>query len=105
MGKDLGKTTGWIHRSTLKTRGVRMINGATYEKIDDRGLHIQHRGRQELLPVDTVVICAGQESRRELHQELVAAGIEVHLIGGAEKALELDAQRAIEEGWLLGARI
>jgi 2,4-dienoyl-CoA reductase (NADPH2) len=105
MGKDLGKTTGWIHRSTLKARGVRMISGAVYEKIDDRGLHIQRRGRQELLPVDTVVICAGQESRRELHQELVAAGIEVHLIGGAEKALELDAQRAIEEGWLLGAKI
>jgi 2,4-dienoyl-CoA reductase (NADPH2) len=105
MGKGLGKTTGWIHRAILKRRAVRMISGVVYEKIDDRGLHIRRKGRRELLPVDTVVICAGQESQRELHEELVAAGIEVHLIGGAGEALELDAQRAIEEGWLLGAKI
>jgi 2,4-dienoyl-CoA reductase (NADPH2) len=105
VGQTLGKTTGWILRLTLKQRKVKMLNGVTYRKIDDQGLHITHREKDIILDVDNVVICAGQEPLRELLPELEAAGITTHLIGGVEKAAELDAQRAIDQGVRLGAAI
>ncbi|MFN0173200.1 MAG: FAD-dependent oxidoreductase [Saprospiraceae bacterium] len=104
VGERLGKTTGWAHRMTLKSRNVQMWNEVEYLKIDDAGLHITVQGKPQLLEVENVVVCAGQESMRELYAPLVAAGIKVHLIGGAKEASELDAQRAIEEGFLLCQR-
>jgi 2,4-dienoyl-CoA reductase (NADPH2) len=98
VGDGLGKTTGWIHRTSLKNRQVDMIAGVTYRKVDDGGLHITVGERDMTLPVDNVVICAGQEPLRELQAELAAAGVQVHLIGGADKAEELDAKRAIKQG-------
>jgi 2,4-dienoyl-CoA reductase (NADPH2) len=98
VGDGLGKTTGWIHRTSLKNRHVDMIAGVTYRKVDDAGLHITVGERDMTLPVDNVVICAGQEPQRELQAELLAAGVQVHLIGGADKAEELDAKRAIKQG-------
>jgi 2,4-dienoyl-CoA reductase (NADPH2) len=98
FGESLGKTTGWAHRITLKNRGVHMMAGVAYERIDDEGLHIRVDDQQLLLPVDHVVICAGQDSVRTLFDPLTAAGVGVHLIGGAKEAAEIDAQRAIEEG-------
>ena len=98
VGDGLGKTTGWIHRTSLKNRQVEMIAGVTYRKVDDAGLHITVGERDMTLPVDNVVICAGQEPQRELQAELLAAGVQVHLIGGADKAEELDAKRAIKQG-------
>jgi 2,4-dienoyl-CoA reductase (NADPH2) len=105
VGANLGKTTGWIHRTTLKNKGVTMINGVSYERIDDKGLHISINGEPKLLEVDHIVVCAGQEPNRELHQALVDAGVSVHLIGGADKAAELDAKRAIKQGTELAAAI
>lgn len=105
LGQTLGKTTGWILRLTLKQMRVQMMNGVTYHKIDDRGLHITHRDKDRVLDVDNVVVCAGQEPLRELLPDLEAAGITTHLIGGVEKAAELDAQRAIDQGVRLGAGI
>ena len=105
MGKDLGKTTGWIHRTTLKRRGIIMLNGLTYERIDDRGLYITRKEKTELLQVDNVVICAGQEPLRELYDEIITSGISAHLIGGAQRAAELDAKRAIDQGCRLAATI
>jgi 2,4-dienoyl-CoA reductase (NADPH2) len=101
VGDGLGKTTGWIHRTSLKNRQVEMLAGVTYRRIDDAGLHITVGERDLTLPVDNVVICAGQEPQRELQSELVAAGVNVHLIGGADKAEELDAKRAILQGTVL----
>jgi 2,4-dienoyl-CoA reductase (NADPH2) len=101
VGERLGKTTGWAHRLTLKHRNVQMWNEVEYLGIDDAGLHLRVKGETRLLEVENVVICAGQESLRELYEPLEAAGIRVHLIGGAKEAGELDAKRAIEEGWLL----
>ena len=98
VGEGLAKTTGWIRRTLLRRRGVRMLAGVEYLKIDDAGLHVNVDGRPQLLDVDTVVICAGQEPRRELVAGLAAAGIQPKLIGGADVALELDAKRAIEQG-------
>ena len=98
VGAGLAKTTGWIRRTLLKRRGVAMLAGVEYEKIDDAGLHIRVDGVRQLLAVDTIVICAGQEPRRELVAGLTAAGIRHQLIGGADVALELDAKRAIEQG-------
>ena len=86
-------------------RDVVMINGVTYDRIDDRGLHITVRDKPRLLEVDTVVVCAGQESLRDLQKELAPTGIPVHLIGGADKAVELDAKRAIDQGARLAASI
>jgi 2,4-dienoyl-CoA reductase (NADPH2) len=103
IGKDLGKTTGWIHRTSLKNRGVVMLNGVTYEHIDDRGLTITRKGERQTLAVDTVVICAGQESHDRLYRDIINGGKPVHLIGGAERALELDAERAIDQGCRLAA--
>jgi 2,4-dienoyl-CoA reductase (NADPH2) len=105
IGKSLGKTTGWIHRLALKMRNVVMINGATYNKIDDKGLHITVREKEKLLEVDTVIVCAGQEPLRDLLDGLRSAGMTVHLIGGADKAVELDAKRAIDQGARLAAEI
>ena len=104
-GKDLGKSTGWIHRSTLKKRGVRMLAGATYERIDDQGLHINHHGESQVLAVDQVVICAGQEPMAMLAEELAGKGPDIHVIGGARLAAELDAKRAIDEGSRLAAAL
>ena len=98
VGEGLAKTTGWIRRALLKRRGVRMIPGVEYERIDDAGLHIKVDGRPQLIEADTVVICAGQEPRRELEASLRAAGKTVTLIGGADVAMELDARRAIAQG-------
>ncbi|MET9428969.1 MULTISPECIES: NADPH-dependent 2,4-dienoyl-CoA reductase [unclassified Streptomyces] len=105
VGAGLGKTTGWIHRTELKHRGVTMVAGATYERIDDEGLHITVDGEARTVPVDTVVLCTGQEPRRELYEELVAAGVSAHLIGGADVAAELDAKRAIDQGTRLAAEL
>ncbi|MBL7781470.1 MAG: FAD-dependent oxidoreductase [Saprospiraceae bacterium] len=104
VGDRLGKTTGWAHRLTLKNRGVRMWSEVQYEKIDDAGLHITVKGQPQVLEVDNIVVCAGQHSMRALQEPLQAAGIPVHLIGGAKEAGELDAKRAIEEGWALTMR-
>ncbi|MCH8112951.1 MAG: FAD-dependent oxidoreductase [Proteobacteria bacterium] len=103
LGAGLGKSTGWIHRAALRQAGVTMMGGVTYRGIDHQGLHISLNGRDELLPADTIVNCAGQEPRRELAGDLLAANITVHIIGGADKALELDAQRAIDQGARLAA--
>ncbi|QXN64622.1 NADPH-dependent 2,4-dienoyl-CoA reductase [Serratia fonticola] len=98
VGEGLGKTTGWIHRTSLAVRGVKMLNSVSYQRIDDEGLHILRAEQESCLPVDTVVICAGQEPRRELQQPLLEMGKTVHLIGGADVAAELDARRAIDQG-------
>ena len=103
VGKNLGKSTGWIHRRELNMRGVNMLSGCEYEKIDDAGLHLNIEGKAKLLEVDHVVICAGQEPQRELQAPLLAQGKSVHLIGGADKAAELDAKRAIDQGTRLAA--
>ena len=105
VGDGLGKTTGWIHRTSLKNRNVEMIAGATYNKIDDAGLHISVGGKDVLLPVDNVVLCAGQEPFRALQAGLEAAGQKVTLIGGADVAAELDAKRAIKQGTEVAAAL
>ncbi|MGC4966419.1 FAD-dependent oxidoreductase [Streptomyces globisporus] len=105
VGAGLGKTTGWIHRTELRHRGVEMIAGASYDLIDDEGLHLTVDGEPRVLPVDTVVLCAGQEPRRELYEKLSAGAVPVHLIGGADVAAELDAKRAIRQGTELAATL
>lgn len=105
VGAGLGTTTGWIHRAELKHRGVVSVAGATYDRIDDQGLHITVGGEQHLVPADTVVLCTGQEPRRDLYEALRAAGVEAHLIGGADVAAELDAKRAIRQGTELAASL
>ncbi|SDH42252.1 NADPH-dependent 2,4-dienoyl-CoA reductase [Pseudomonas panipatensis] len=106
VGDGLGKTTGWIHRTGLKNKQVQMLNSVEYLKVDDAGLHIRvGEGEPQVLPVDTVILCAGQEPLRELHDGLVAAGQRVHLIGGADVAAELDAKRAINQGSRLAAEL
>ncbi|MFD8500339.1 FAD-dependent oxidoreductase [Amycolatopsis sp. NPDC059657] len=103
IGAGLGKTSGWVHRAALKAKRVEQIKGVRYDKIDDDGLHITADEKSRVLDVDTVVICAGQEPQRELADELRAAGLTVHLIGGADVAAELDAKRAINQGVRLAA--
>ncbi|MDY7787141.1 NADPH-dependent 2,4-dienoyl-CoA reductase [Burkholderia ubonensis] len=105
VGDQLGKTTGWIHRAALKARGVRMSSSVTYRRIDDDGFHVAIDGVEQTLPVDNVVICAGQEPLRELAEQLQAAGRAIHLIGGACEAAELDAKRAIRQGTTLAATL
>ncbi|WJN57951.1 2,4-dienoyl-CoA reductase [NADPH] [Pseudomonas sp. SO81] len=106
VGDGLGKTTGWIHRTGLKNKNVQMLNSVEYLKVDDAGLHIRiAEGEPQVLPVDTVIVCAGQDPLRELHDGLVAAGQSVHLIGGADVAAELDAKRAINQGSRLAAEL
>jgi len=105
VGAGLGKTTGWIHRAELRHRGVTSVAGAAYERIDDEGLHLTVDGTATTLPVDTIVLCTGQEPRRDLYEELRAEGRSVHLIGGADVAAELDAKRAIKQGTELAAAL
>ena len=102
-GARLGKTTGWIHRATLKAKGVKLLGGVEYLGVDDDGFHVRVDGQDQLLDVDHVVICAGQEPRRELYDGLRAGGREAHVIGGADVAAELDAKRAIDQGSRLAA--
>ncbi|QGZ30674.1 NADPH-dependent 2,4-dienoyl-CoA reductase [Stutzerimonas stutzeri] len=106
VGNGLGKTTGWIHRTGLKNKQVQMISAVEYLKIDDQGLHVRvAEGEPQVLPVDSVIVCAGQDPLRELQAELETAGAAVHLIGGADVAAELDAKRAINQGSRLAAAI
>jgi len=102
LGERLGKTTGWIHRSALKMKKVKMLDDVTYQKIDDAGLHILVQGVPQLLEVDNVIICAGQVSNNQLYNKLKEKHTNVHLIGGALEAGELDAKRAIEQGVKVG---
>ncbi|MFQ5624780.1 MAG: FAD-dependent oxidoreductase [Paracoccaceae bacterium] len=107
-GKGLGKTTGWIHRAVLKMKRVSMMAGVNYERITGQGLHVsfgQARENPQLVEVDTVVICAGQEPARGLAEELRAAGVTPHVIGGADVAAELDAKRAINQAARLAAAL
>jgi len=104
-GARLNKTTGWVHRATLKSKQVQMLGGVTYERLDDKGLHITVAGKPAVLPVDHVVVCAGQEPFRPLAESLAASGISTHVIGGADVAAELDAKRAIDQGTRLAASL
>jgi 2,4-dienoyl-CoA reductase (NADPH2) len=104
-GARLNKTTGWVHRATLKAKQVTMLGNVSYRSFDDQGLHITVDGVAQTLPVDNVVICAGQEPNRRLADELIAAGLTVHVIGGADVAAELDAKRAIAQGTRLASQI
>ncbi len=103
VGRGLGRTTGWTHRLTLARRGVRMVGGVDYVKIDDAGLHTRINGEPRLFEIDTVIICAGQEPLRELYDALAAEGIKATLVGGAFEAVELDAKRAIDQASRLAA--
>ena len=108
MGKNLGKTTGWIHRTALKMKGVEMISGVTYHKISDKGLYISRENGEampELLDVDTIVLCVGQVSNSGLYDDLKSSGVDCYLIGGAKNAGELDAKRAIDQGTRLALSI
>ena len=110
LGKGLGKTSGWVHRQTLKDSDVEMIKGVTYDRIDDAGLHITLRKGEDneesrVLDVDTIILCTGQESVRDLVEPLEALGKPVHVIGGADVAAELDAKRAIKQATELAARL
>ena len=104
-GARLNKTTGWVHRATLKAKRVTMLGKVGYQRFDDEGLHITVDGKPQILPVDNVVVCAGQEPNRRLADELIAAGMKVHVIGGADVAAELDAKRAIAQGTRLASEI
>ena len=101
-GVNLGVSTGWILRSNLAKRNVKIMAGVVYERIDDRGLHVLVEGASQLIEADTIVICAGQESNRGLFDKLKSAGVEVHIIGGAKEAAEIDAMRAVDEGVRVG---
>ncbi|MGA8124381.1 MAG: FAD-dependent oxidoreductase, partial [Mycobacterium sp.] len=108
QGKRLGKTSGWVHRASLKAKGVHQLSGVNYERVSDDGLHISFgpkRERPRLLAVNNVVVCAGQEPVRDLEDDLRRNGIDPHIIGGAAFAAELDAKRAIRQGTELAARL
>ena len=111
IGRGLGKTSGWAHRAVLKDSGVQLLPGVTYDRVDDEGLHVRvgvtehSAGEPRLLDVDHVVLCVGQESVRSLYEELVAAGVAAHLVGGADVAAELDAKRAIRQGTEVAAAL
>ena len=105
VGRNLGRTTGWAHRMTLARRGVQMQAGVEYLRIDDAGLHTRVNGEPRLFEVDSVIVCAGQLPLRVLHEELLAQGMQAHLIGGAFEAAELDAKRAIDQACRLAAAI
>ena len=107
-GKRLGKTTGWIHRASLKMKNVQMVTGVNYERIDTEGLHVSFGEAREtptLIACDTVVLCAGQVVERGLADALIAEGVTPHVIGGADVAAELDAKRAIDQGVRLAATL
>ena len=103
-GKNLARTTGWIRRLILRKAGVKMLSDLSYEKIDDFGLHIVHQGKNETLAVDHIIVCAGQQSETALYNQLLDISHPVHVIGGAKKAAELDAETAIREGMELAYR-
>ena len=105
LGARLGKTTGWIHRAALRAKSVRMLGGVAYLGMEADGFRISVDGTEQLLPVDHVVLCAGQESRRPLLDPLRKLGIHAHVIGGADVASELDARRAIDQGSRLAATL
>ena len=105
VGSGLGKTTGWIHRAVLKNKGVQMISGACYDKIDQQGLHLTVGDKSQTLDVDTIIVCAGQEPLRELQADIESLGVKVTLIGGADVASELDAKRAIKQGSEVAAKL
>ena len=111
VGAGLGKTTGWIHRTNLKKKEVEMLSDVSYLKIDDEGLHTLIKGQPHLFNIETIVICAGQTSQRSLYDELntqvatLSTAPNVHLIGGAFEAGELDAKRAIRQGAELAAKL
>jgi len=105
LGKTLGRTTGWTHRMVLNRRGVQMVGGVDYLKIDDAGLHTTVNGEPRLFEVDTVIVCAGQTPLRTLHDELQALGVTSCLVGGAYEAAELDAKRAIDQASRLAAEV
>jgi 2,4-dienoyl-CoA reductase (NADPH2) len=107
QGKGLGKTSGWVHRAGVKDMGVQQLTGVSYDRVDDAGLHITVDGRSEVLDVDHVILCAGQESVRSLYDDLRDGGFAggLHLIGGADVAAELDAKRAIKQGTELAAAL
>jgi 2,4-dienoyl-CoA reductase (NADPH2) len=105
LGERLGKTTGWIHRTSLKTKKVKMLSEVTYQKIDEEGLHISVQGKSQILAVETIILCAGQLPNQALYEALKKENIVAHLIGGAYEAKELDAKRAIEQGTKLGISI
>ncbi|CAN7330197.1 FAD-dependent oxidoreductase [Knoellia sp. LjRoot47] len=113
IGKGLGKTTGWVHRASLKAKGVEQVTGVSYDLIDDDGLHVSFAAEDgsdgtrasRVIAVDSIVLCAGQESVRTLADELAESGLPVHVIGGADVAAEVDAKRAIRQGTELAARI
>ena len=98
MGRGLGVSTGWVLRLLLAKRKVAQVAGVAYRRIDDAGVHMAVEGEERVIPADTVVICAGQEPARSLYDELAARGVKAHLIGGAARAVELDAMRAIDQG-------
>ena len=98
MGRGLGVSTGWVLRLLLAKRKVAQLTGVAYRRIDDAGVHITVEGEERVVPADTVVVCAGQEPARSLYDELAARGVKAHIIGGAERAAELDAMRAIDQG-------
>ena len=104
-GARLNKTTGWVHRAALKSKGVKAIAEVEYLRIDDQGLHCRMQGEERVLDVDSIVLCAGQESVRDLHDDLRSAGMHSLLVGGALLAGEVDAKRAIEEGVRAAAAI
>ncbi len=105
VGKNLGRTTGWTHRLYLQRKGVQMWNECDYQRIDDEGLHLLRHGKHQLLEVDSVVVCAGQEPLRDLYDALKSSATPIHLIGGAFEAAELDAKRAIDQAVRLAARL
>jgi 2,4-dienoyl-CoA reductase (NADPH2) len=104
-GARLNKTSGWVHRATLKNKRVKMVGGVTYERIDDAGLHVTIDGQAQVLDVDNVIVCAGQEPNRALHDALIARGVDVRLVGGADVAAELDAKRAIDRATRMASEI
>jgi 2,4-dienoyl-CoA reductase (NADPH2) len=105
FGQTLGRTTGWVHRAELARNGVAQVKGVEYRRIDDAGVHVAVDGAERAIPADTVILCAGQEPRRELVAALESRGCSPHLIGGARLAAELDAKRAMLEGAELAARL
>jgi 2,4-dienoyl-CoA reductase (NADPH2) len=105
LGKNLGKSTGWILKAKLRKAEVTMTAGATYDAIDDAGLHITVNGEQRVVDVDNVVLCAGQLSNRQLFNELSQRGVSAHVIGGADVAAELDALRAIDQATRLAVSL
>ena len=105
LGKTLGRTTGWTHRLTLTRRGVQMVGGVEYLKIDDAGLHTRVGGEPRLFEADTIIVCAGQTPLRAVYDTLQAGGVRAHLVGGAFEAVELDAKRAIDQASRLAAEI